>query len=72
MGNKGSKVNHRLKGHAILAYGEQGLFAEAVGVSAPLLSRVINGHVSLPQAEQERWARLLGVSVEEIFPRAGE
>lgn len=60
-------VNLKLKGAIRRKFRRQYLFAEALGVTDPYVSQVINGK-PMSAENKERWAALLGVRVVDVFP----
>ena len=61
-------MNKELKGEIIKRYGSQFAFAHAIGWHEASISRVIRGHHVLDVDIKRRWAEVLGVSVEILFP----
>ena len=60
-------MNNKLKSLIVLNYGTQGDFAVAVNTREPKVSRVIRERDNLSDAEQQRWAEILGTDRAEIF-----
>lgn len=61
------KVNLNLQFAIRRKFRRQYLFAEALGVTDPYVSQVINGK-PMSAENKERWAALLGVRVIDVFP----
>ncbi len=60
-------VNSKLKSQ-IQELGGQRTFAGLLGVHESLVSKVVRGERTPSREKQRRWAEILGVDVEEIFP----
>ena len=62
------KYNFKLFEHIKRNYGTQEKYAQAVGVSRPLVSMVLNGRYNLTDNEKVLWAEKAGASVEFLWP----
>lgn len=60
--------NNRLKATIYLNFNRISDFAEEVGEDPSLVSRVLSGQIPGAQ-RQEKYAKVLGVSLGNIFPR---
>ena len=61
------KMNRPLRAKIVERFGTQADFAHIIRATEPVISRVVRGRKELPPEQQERWARALGATVEEIF-----
>ena len=61
------KMNRTLRARIVERFGTQADFAHIIRATEPVVSRVVRGRKELPPEQQEKWARALGVTVEEIF-----
>jgi len=62
-------MNRILKAKVIERFGSQANFAQIMGVSEPLVSRVIRGRVELDQKVKEKWSIVLKHETNELFNR---
>lgn len=60
--------NRGLKAAIIKAHGSQSNFAEELSVSESLISQVVRGRRRLGPESRKKWAELLKVQEEELFP----
>jgi hypothetical protein len=58
-GGIGTMVNVSLKCAILKRFGSQNSFAQAVGVGAPLVSRVVHCHECLDRDRVRQWAKVL-------------
>lgn len=62
-------MNRVLKAKIIERFGSQANFAQTMGSSEPLISRVIRGRIELEQEEKEKWATALKYEANELFSK---
>jgi len=60
-------VNYKLKGKIVERFGTATNFSKVLGTRESIISRVIRSHKNLPEAEQDRWANILGSKREDLF-----
>lgn len=61
-------VNSKLRDR-IREAGGQRAFSRLLGVHESLVSKIVRGERKPSEEKKRRWAGVLGVSVEEVFPR---
>jgi transcriptional regulator with XRE-family HTH domain len=61
-------LNMPLKIRILETFPSQAVFAEVLGVDDTLVSRVVRGRRLLSLSLQDRWAKALGCTRQEIFP----
>jgi DNA-binding transcriptional regulator YdaS (Cro superfamily) len=61
------ETNFRLKMQILKIFGNQADFAQAVGVSEALVSRIIRGRRELNDSDKRMWAKKLKMKREELF-----
>jgi len=61
------RTNFRLKVKILEVYGNQADFAQAVGVSEALVSRIVRGRRFLDEADKKAWARKLKCKRADVF-----
>ena len=65
-------MNKELKSAIVRKYGNQFLFALALGEHEAAISRIVRGRRTLDPESQKRWAKVLGISdPKQIFSQAG-
>lgn len=62
-------MNWSLKTRIVEKYGSQVDFAQTVKVSETLVSKIVRGRRQLPLEKQITWAKALGSTPKELFPR---
>ncbi|MCX5804305.1 MAG: hypothetical protein NTU69_12395 [Proteobacteria bacterium] len=66
-------MNKELKAAIVRKYGNQFLFAAAVGERESTISSVVLGHKVLTDEQKKHWARVLNVKdIERLFPEASK
>ena len=60
-------VNMKLKGRIIEQFRNQADFAQAIGISETVVSRVVRGRRELTDDEKHQWARMLKSKPDELF-----
>ncbi len=60
-------MNLKLKSAIIGRFGYQVDFAEHLGVTEAVVSRVVRGRRELSKEDQKRWARILGAEPSDLF-----
>jgi hypothetical protein len=60
--------NRGLKAAIILRYGSQADFAQELGVTDAIVSRIVRRRRELDEEEKRRWASLLKTEVHELWP----
>lgn len=56
---------NKLKGKIVEVFGNQGNFAEKIGLSENSVSRKLNCKTGFSQADMVKWGNILGISQEE-------
>jgi transcriptional regulator with XRE-family HTH domain len=59
--------NRKLKSQIFLKFYTQAEFAQKLGVSDGLVSKIVRGRRKLDRQNQKLWADLLGCSPDELF-----
>jgi len=60
-------MNWKIKKRMVEKFGSQVDFAEAVGISETLVSKVVRGRRQLDPAQKAKWAEILGCQPEDVF-----
>ncbi len=60
-------MNRKLKSRIVEIYGSQTVFSREVQEAEPVVSRVIHGHVELPDERKRAWAKALKASTRQLF-----
>jgi len=60
-------MNRVLKAKIIERFGSQANFAQTMGLSEPLVSRVIRGRIKLDQDAKDKWSIVLKYETNKLF-----